>query len=457
MDPDTRFVQCADGIISSGDDCSDSLSRQSDAEDPQIEIHIPKSAFDSDDSSNEELRDPSDNSFAHDREYENLYIRSNSPMASNCNSDLEDDDAPREKHYKKFTCEEIESRISKYYEKDERNFAEMDIVITYLKGVRLIYAQSQSTTQTKLYSIFLLTLCLTITLSIIAPFSKNSEWGPYLLSSGNAFITVLVALTRYLRLDKNSIEYSFTSKQYDKLKTALEMNESFYEMRAKDEFTTRYPISTRESIFPPQSEQILAPNSFCASQETRSRSGGEELAMAKCVGKFSGATTLGRSSFHLLRETEQKINETREICNALVPSEIIRMFPIIYNTNIFQFIKKMEQYKNNLIIRLRDIKNEISYIRYSKQSSGFEKSQSHRSQKADNRLHFLMDMKEKTKKDLILCKNTYYQMNDIFNREIRYAETHQSCFGCSGWFRPNYDFREFNPVVRDYLNLVLPN
>jgi vacuolar-type H+-ATPase subunit I/STV1 len=162
------------------------------------------------------------------------------------------------------------------------------------------------------------------------------------------------------------------------------------------------------------------------------------------------------SRHNILRETEQKINDTREICNALVPSEIIRMFPIIYNTNIFQFIKKIEQYKKNLVIRLRDIKNEISYIRSSKQD-GLEKSRSQRIQKAENRLKFLMDLKEKTKTDLILCKNTYYQMNDIFNQEIRYAETHQSCFGCAGWFRPDYDFNAFNHVVRDYLNLVLPN
>ena len=68
-----------------------------------------------------------------------------------------------------------------------------------------------------------------------------------------------------------------------------------------------------------------------------------------------------------------------------------------------------------------------------------------------------MGLKEQTKKDLILCKNTYTQIDDLFNKEIRYAETHQSCFGCAGLFRPNYDFSKLNPVVRDYLKLVIPD
>jgi hypothetical protein len=65
-----------------------------------------------------------------------------------------------------------------------------------------------------------------------------------------------------------------------------------------------------------------------------------------------------------------------------------------------------------------------------------------------------MDLKEKTKKELIQFKNIYIQIDELFKKEIHYAETHQSCFGCSILFKPDYDFNKLNPIVRDYLKLV---
>jgi hypothetical protein len=162
----------------------------------------------------------------------------------------------------------------------------------------------------------------------------------------------------------------------------------------------------------------------------------------------------------ILQDVEIKISEMREAFNELVPEDVIRLFPLIYNTNIFRFIKKMEQYKTNLIIRFRDIKNEIHYILYKLNSTGENVKTLTilpRQIREKNRILYLMELKEQTKQDLILCKNTYTQIDELFNKEIRYAETHQSCFGCAGWFRPNYDFSKLNPVVQDYLKLVVPD
>ena len=54
-------------------------------------------------------------------------------------------------------------------------------------------------------------------------------------------------------------------------------------------------------------------------------------------------------------------------------------------------------------------------------------------------------------------KNIYIQINELFKKEIRYAETHQSCFGCSGVFKPEYEVEKLHPIVRDYLKLVMPD
>jgi hypothetical protein len=86
-----------------------------------------------------------------------------------------------------------------------------------------------------------------------------------------------------------------------------------------------------------------------------------------------------------------------------------------------------------------------------------DKFASPRREREHKRLLYLMELKEKTKSDLSLCRNTYTQIDGLLNKEIRYAETHQSCFGCAGWFRPDYDYSQLNPVVRDYLKLVVPD
>jgi hypothetical protein len=399
--------------------------------------------------------------------FNDMYIRSNSPMASNCNSDIDDNsherfigkedyplspssykfarkmyrrkklETPRrnkivqihangsendsddcysdqmlkllednnspaysKKKYKKFTYKDIEKSLSQYYHKTENNFNETDLLITYLTGMRSIYVISRNITQIKSYSIVMSTISITIFLAVIAPFVKDIFWGSYLISAGNALTTLLISLSHYLKFDSNSAQYNFMAKQFNKLETRVEYENS------------------------------------CENP-----------------------------SFQKIRDIESIMMEMNEYIQELIPEEAVQLFPLIYKTNIMQFIKKTEIYKKNLIIKFRDIKNEIHYIIYKWNLTGEpidkidSKCQSNTPQREreKNRVLYLMDMKEKTKKELMQCKYIYIQLDELFKKEIRYAETNQSCFGCSVVFKPNYDLSKLNPVVRDYLKLVMPD
>ena len=106
-------------------------------------------------------------------------------------------------------------------------------------------------------------------------------------------------------------------------------------------------------------------------------------------------------------EFERKITEIH--CNVIsIPSEIKLLFPVISHINIFSFIKHIETYKRNLIIRYKDIKNEISYIRY----KGGE------SEKRKTRYSFLIELKDKLKNEIIQHKNAYNEIESIFIQEI---------------------------------------
>ena len=390
--------------------------------------------------------------------FNDMYIRSNSPIASNCNSDvelensnqnssIEDDlsDSSRQlknkpvrrkfkefihtktgssrneyyndemsnsqldelhnqivenvhytKKYKKFTYEDIEKSLSKYYDKNDKTFTETELLITYLNGIRVLYTLSKNITQMKSYSIFTFTILTTIFLTIVAPFIKDLYWGFYLITAGNGFATILLSFSRYLNFDSNSAQYAFMAKQFSKLLVRLEYENSF---------ETPSPIK--------------------------------------------------------INEIEKTMMELNEYIQELIPEEAVQLFPLIYRTNIIQFIKKQVLFKKNLIIRFHDIKNEIHYILYKWNSTGedlnsIETPKTPKQERERNRILYLMDLKEKTKKELMDCKNTYMQLNELFKTEIRYAETHQSCFGCSGFFKPEYEVKHLNPVIRDYLILVMP-
>lgn len=359
-------------------------------------------------------------------EYSALYVKSNSPMASNCNSDVEDgcdgsDHSDRNRRYKKFTYEDIEKSLSKYYDENEKVGTETDVLMTYLKGVQILYKQSKSITQIKFYLLIMSTLSIAICLSIISPFIHGTEWGAYLITAGNALIATLVAISRYLCLETYITNYAFMQRQYNRLENQLDLDHS------REVFSDNVNVAVDMTVAVPVS--------------------------------------LNFSRGLNLQEAEQRMNEIKEFFGELVPEDIIRLFPLIHNTNIFRFIKKMEQYKRNLIIRFRDIKNEIHFILHKWNDHPFDSlsntmengNRTPKHAREKNRIIYLMELKEKTKTELLQCKHTYTQMDELFNKEIRYAETHQSCFGCGGWFRPDYDFNELTPALREYLRLVIPD
>lgn len=148
-----------------------------------------------------------------------------------------------------------------------------------------------------------------------------------------------------------------------------------------------------------------------------------------------------------LKEMEFKISETKDLCQILIPDEVKMHYPIIYNTNIFRFIQKMEARRKSLIVQFRDIKNEIRYILHKWNRANCE-TETAKKIKEKHRLLYLMELKEKKKAELIEYKNTYNQIDEIFMKEIQYA-------GSFGFFtRPPTQLDSINPVIKDYLKLV---
>ena len=227
-------------------------------------------------------------------------------------------------------------------------------------------------------------------LSSVFP-SCESEWNIGLTSVLNGITTLLIAIINYLKLETSTQTFYNTARQFDKLETSLE---------------------------------FVASKIMFVEEETNK------------------STIV----FEQIQDIETKIHELKEWNSLFIPDEIRGVFPIICHINIFSFIKRMESNKKNLILRFKDIKNEIRYIYSRKNIHSNEK-------RINKRLKYLLDCKEKIKDELNHYRGAYSYIDELFTIEIKNAR--ERYILCS-WFQKdtNYCSELNNPVVDKYLHCI---
>jgi hypothetical protein len=353
--------------------------------------------------------------------FNDKYIRSNSPLTMSHNgsrsgSDDEPDTSSSINRYKQITYNDVDKIIDKYYDLDiENKFSnELDIMTTYIKGQKNLYIQSKYLTQRKLNCLMFPALILSAAITIISPFIDCHTWSVGLTLAINATIALLLSIINYLKLESTCETYLQIANNYDKLETSLDLANNKIDFLEND--------------------------------------------------NEKNALVLNK-----LREVEKKISEIKESTNILIPDEIKLLFPIICTINIFSFIKKIEIYKKNLMIKFKDVKNEIRYIlckwQKNEQKNGQKNEQNDLSNnlidklKEKNRLIFLYEIKEKLKIEIMDYRNAYGSIDEIFTKEIKFADSNKMnwyrcilCMFCKSNKKPNYLGN--NPVVDKYFRFI---
>jgi hypothetical protein len=337
--------------------------------------------------------------------------------------------------YKKFSYKDTEDDINKYYlDENEKWSSSFDILATYLKGQKLIYMESKDFCEKRLNMLMMPSILMSTAATVLSSYLSGFEWGPITIAGINGTIAFLLALVNYFKLDAAAEAHKISSHQYDKLQSSIEFTSGsillFKNINIKNKDNT-----TKESK---DNDRNLSDD------------------------KDSINFTLQEEMSELLKDVEKKISEIKETNQFIIPRQIRFLYPVIYNTNIFSLIKKIDGYRKRTITELRDVKNDILYLTNLRKQISDNKNDSNKVIKIKSinlKLQEVFMEKRRLINLILTLKSAFSVIDQIFRKEIENAELDKKQLIFIKWFynlfnrETKYTHPEkINKFVRDLID-----
>lgn len=241
----------------------------------------------------------------------------------------------------------------------------LDIIGVYLKGQKILYIEAKSHCERKLLALMIPTIVISGLCTVLNLSINTNSFGANIISGLTALSGILLSIINYLKLDGKAEAHKISAYQFDKLQTYCEFNSGkvmFMSLKTID------PIVT-------------------------------------CI--------------------QEKVDEIKENNQWIIPEAVRYHFPILYTTNIFRELKKLENDENKTKTILLRIYTDLKDLR----------AKQNRTEEENARIQKLEITKEKHILQYIETRNEYFKLDKEMYREITAQMRRSSwCRNPCGWF-----------------------